>query len=328
MEQRICICDEDAQYVNAFSSYLMERIRDVSIYSFTSPAAFLDCGVTFEIGILGKEFLNVLEFSGKELVAEKFYLCGERIAAEYRHLPMVYKYQSMEIVEEMIRRQQRKREEGSWEVDRQGDTAVYGIYSPISHELQMPFAFAVCQIFRERGRVLFVDLEDISIMKEMIRQPERKNIMDLLYDLSRPDGEKPDMDEYVTAFMGIDLIAPFHNPEEFNEVESGTWKLFFELVMELGYDFVVVLFGTMQGFCDMISCCRELILLNKPGDYYRMSQKCFMDYIEENRIKTEVEPMLLPMSAGNLVDGAYGLEELVQGNLGMFVRKQFRAQGR
>lgn len=28
---------------------------------------------------------------------------------------------------------------------------------------------------------------------------------------------------------------------------------------------------------------------------------------------------LLPMSAGNLVDGTYAVEELIQGNLGMFV---------
>lgn len=329
VEQKICICDEDAQYVNAFASYLMERLHGVSIYSYTSTHAFLESGETFSIGILGKEFLNVLEFSGKELVGEKFYLCDERIAAEYEHLPMVYKYQSMEIVEEMIQQYQKKQEGGSWELGRPMDTSVYGIFSPICHELQMPFAFAVCQIFRERGRVLFIDLEDISIMKNLIHQPERKNIMDLLYHLSRTEEEGVDIREYIISFMGIDLIPPFHNPEEFNEVESQTWECFFSMIVEQGYEFVVILFGrTMQGFRNMLSCCRELILLNKPGDYYRMSQNRFLEYMEENRIHTTVEPMLLPMSAGNLVEGAYDLEELIQGNLGMYVRRQFHSQGK
>ena len=30
------------------------------------------------------------------------------------------------------------------------------------------------------------------------------------------------------------------------------------------------------------------------------------------------------MSAGNLVDGTYAVEELIQGNLGMFVRRMIR----
>ena len=33
---------------------------------------------------------------------------------------------------------------------------------------------------------------------------------------------------------------------------------------------------------------------------------------------------MLPMSAGNLVDGTYAIEELIQGNLGMFVRRMIR----
>ena len=97
-KQSIVVCDSDEAYVRAFAAYLMECLSDVTIVSFTSEEAFLASEAVYSIGILSKDFLSVLEFSGKEMVHEKFYLCDEIIASEYEHLPMVYKYQSMEIV--------------------------------------------------------------------------------------------------------------------------------------------------------------------------------------------------------------------------------------
>ena len=112
-KQSIVVCDSDEAYVRAFAAYLMECLSDVTIVSFTSEEAFLASEAVYSIGILSKDFLSVLEFSGKEMVHEKFYLCDEIIASEYEHLPMVYKYQSMEIVEEMLKRLQQK-ETSSW----------------------------------------------------------------------------------------------------------------------------------------------------------------------------------------------------------------------
>lgn len=324
-EKSICICDEDPAYVQAFSSYLMENIPGISICSFTSKQAFLECGRSFQIGILSKDFLSVLEFSAKDIVEEKFYLCEDEIAPEFEHLPMVYKYQSMEIVEEMIRQHQKKQETGSWRGVKSSNSAVYGIYSPICHELQMPFALSLCQIFREKGSVLFLDLEDLSILKDMVKQPEGKNLMDLLYLLVQPGERLPEMSEFICSFMGIDYIPSFHNPQEFNEVSRELWQAFLSHVLSLEYDYVVILFGrTMEGFIDMVTCCRELMVLNKPGDYYQMSQRHFLRFMEDSHIATAIETVLLPMSAGNLVEGTYALEELIQGNLGLFVRKQMK----
>lgn len=87
-KRSIVICDNDEAYVHAFSAYLMEHLRDVTIASFASEEAFLASDTVYSIGILNKDFLSVLEFSGKDLVREKFYLCDDVIAGEYEHLPM------------------------------------------------------------------------------------------------------------------------------------------------------------------------------------------------------------------------------------------------
>ena len=71
----------------------------------------------------------------------------------------------------------------------------------------------------------------------------------------------------------------------------------------------------------MVSMCQELVVLGKPGDYYQKSQKSFLEYAGRVYENVPIRTVSLPMSAGNLVDGTYAMEELIQGNLGIFVRK-------
>lgn len=318
-EKKIVVCDGDKEYVTAFVSYLVEHIPHVTIHSFTSEEMFLNCEETYQVGILSREFLEVLEFSGKDLLEEKFYLCDERMEDEYKHLPMVYKYQSMEIVEEMLKRLLQK-ETGDWWGEEDSKTKVVGIYSPISHELSMPFGLALCQVFREQGKVLFLDIEEISIMGVMMGQQCKKSLMDFLYLVIQQ--EKINMGEFVRSFMGIDYLCPFAGPEELNDIKEEDWTQLMRCVCSLGYDTVVVLFGrTLPGFRHILSLCHEFILLGKPGDYYQKSQKNFIEYLQRTGEDINLRQVFLPMSAGNLVDGTYIMEELIQGNLGLFVKK-------
>lgn len=319
-EKNIVVCDGDKEYVQAFTTYLMEHIPNITIYSFTSEETFLQCERGFAVGILSKDFLSVLEFSGKEIVEEKLYLCDENIAPEFEHLPMVYKYQSMEIVEEMMRRILQRGIQDWWGKQRGIKTKVIGIYSPISHELSMPFGLSLCEVLRESGRVMFVDIEENSIMSAMTGQENERSLMDLLYFMVQQ--ESFPVGEFVHSFMGVDYISPFANPEELNDISPEAWDALMQYLLNAGYDTVVILFGrTVRGFHSMVSMCQELVVLGKPGDYYQKSLKKFLDYAGRTYENVPIKPVSLPMSAGNLVDGTYAMEELIQGNLGIYVRK-------
>ncbi len=319
-KQSIAVCDGDKEYIQAFATYLMEHVPDILISSYTSEDAFVHSDQKFDVGIMSRDFLSVLEFCGKEIVKEKLYLCDENIAEEFEHLPMVYKYQSMEIVEEMIKRMMQRNPTEWWDKRDGAKTKVIGIYSPISHELSMPFGLSLCQMLRERGRVLFLDIEELSIMNTMTGRVCEKNLMDLLYLITQE--KKPDAADFIHSFMGIDYISPFSNPEELNDIDEGAWNGLMQFVLSLGYDTVIILFGrTVQGFRQMVSLCEELVVLGKPGDYYGKSQSSFLEYAKKSYIDTQIDSVYLPMSATNLVDGTYAMEELIQGNLGMFVRK-------
>lgn len=130
------------------------------------------------------------------------------------------------------------------------------------------------------------------------------------------------MEEFIHTFMGVDYVSPFANPEEVNDISQEAWESLMSYILRAGYDTVVILFGrTVQGFHNMVSMCEELVVLGKPGDYYQKSIRAFMNYAGKTFDDVSIKSVYLPMSAGNLVDGTYAMEELIQGNLGIFVRK-------
>ncbi len=321
-ENSIALCETDSEYLEAMASYLMEHIPNVAISTFTSVESFLNTGQGFKVGIMSREFLAVQEFSDSRAeVEEKIYLCDEEVAAEYEHLPMVYKYQSMDVMENTLKKiLQIRPTVAKASVARSSDSRVFGIYSPISHELSMPFALALCQVLRESGSVLFLDIEEISIMSRMIGRENEKGLMDLLYMVMQPD--EVNLADYVSSYMGIDIITPFANPEDLNEIRGEVWGKLMNCLLRAGYDSVVILYGRItQGFKEMAGNCDEFLALGKPGDYYRKSQERFLEYIRDYYAGLSVSSILLPMSASNLVDGTYALDELIQGNLGLFVKK-------
>lgn len=324
-KEMIVVCDEDEAYVEAFTAYLLGKLGDITVCSFTKKDEFLQDDRRYALGILSREFLEVEEFSCKDNIVEKMYLCDEDIASEYEHLPMVYKYQSMDIVVEMLQRRRRKQKQRQIFGNGRRKGKLIGIFSPISHELQLPFALAVCQICQEQGSVLFLDLEEFSILPEFmgIRDEEGKTgtLLDMLYLLE--GGGETEFKSYTRQYMGIDYLLPFSDPEEMSGICVEQWKNLFSAAVSEGYDAVIVLFGrVLQGFWELSALCQELLVLNKPGDYYQKSQKNFMHFAAGILDRKLLWPIQLPMSAGNLADGTYRMEELIQGNLGVYVRRQ------
>ena len=152
--------------------------------------------------------------------------------------------------------------------------------------------------------------------------------MDLLYEINT-NSNAFDITKYLQNFMGFDYVEPLVNPNEISEIDEDTWDAFLNTISKLDYDQVVILFGrSICGFSKYIENLDKLYVLGKTGDYFRRAQEKFFDYLDRLEIGTEIEEVNLPMSAGNLSDGAYHIEELLQGNLGVFVKKLMNANGK
>lgn len=327
-QQDLLLCDSDVEYVRRFASYIMEHADGVKLHIFTDTKAyFLDKG-SYDIGILSKDFMELSDFDAGKTINEKFYLCDEENTLNIPKEQIIYRYQSMGSIVDIINRcanntRLRERRKNGNSNDY---TFIEAVYSPINHELQLPFAMALGQVYKESGKVLFLDLEEISIMPQLINAKEDKNMLDFLYMLKTKGSSKTAADfecfgEFIRTYQGMDYIPPFVGPDEMSGIDADDWQLIFDAVVSLGYEKVVVLFGrTVNGFDKLLSVIDRLILLSKPGDFYEKSVNEFMAYIMRQKINTAIVPVQLPMSAGNLSDGSYRIEELLVGNLGMFIR--------
>ena len=309
----IALCDIDDEYIMRFASYLMEK-TDAGIHIFTSTEGFFEDEGNYDIAIMSEDFKEICDFKRKGMIRQKYFLSEDEGDEE----ESIYKYQSVDKILEKVHLL--RHENINVSINSSKKSKLIGVYSPISHELQLPFTLALNQAYTNLGRVLFLDLQEISILPEFTGSCER-NLMDLLYEINT-DKDNIDFSCYVNSYMGFDYISPFYNPNEIGEIDEDTWFKLFDVINRLNYDRVVVLFGrVINGFSKILEDFEKLYLLSQPGDYFSKSQKQFLEYLDRYQLPLEIENVNLKMTAKNLSDGTYQLEELLQGNLGMFVKK-------
>ena len=320
----VALCDSCEDYILKFASYLMDKIN-VGIHIFTTTESFYSDDSNYDVAIMTEEFKEISEFKPKGVIGHRYFLTENMDSEEANE---IYKFQAVsQIIDEIVELRQLKSAGTSIRKSNEKSKMI-GVYSPISHELQLPFSMALGQGNKINGRVLFLDLEEISILPKLVGKTCDRNLMDLLYEIDANTSEKIDLNDYVRSFMGFDYIEPFINPNEISEIESDTWMRFFDTLRQANYDVIVVLFGrTINGFARCIEMLDKLYVLGKPGDYYKKGQEVFCDYIERIDVSIDMENVILPMSAGNLSDNSYHIEELLQGNLGVFVKRLINANG-
>ena len=315
----IALCDLNEDYILRFASYLMSEL-DVGIHIFTTTESFFADDGNYDITIMTEEFEEISDFMSNKNLGQRYILSETANDEKENH---IYKYQAVNCILDEIT-PLRKKCSGSTKKSG-SDSKLIGVYSPVAHELSLPFAMALGQAYKSQGRVLFLDLEEISILPSLLGNHCERNLMDLLYEIDTAD---LDIDEYAHSFMGFDYIEPFLNPNEIAEIDANTWDRLFSLLAVANYDVIVILFGrAINGFNRIVGNLDRLYVLGKPGDYFKKGQDVFMNYINKLGVESELENVILPMSAKNLSDNSYQIEELLQGNLGMFVKKLINVNG-
>lgn len=314
----VALCDCCESYIMKFASYLMENMK-VSIHIFTTIESFFSDEGCYDVAILSEEFMEVSDFRPKGKVKHKYFLTENKEAAEDS---TIYKYQSMDCILDQVAELKKLQNMVASIKHSNSHSKMIGVYSPVGHELQLPFSMALGQAYRSDGKVLFLDLEEISIMPDLIGRSCERNLLDLLYEINTNTSDEFNLSKYARSFMGFDYIEPFLNPNELSEIDQETWSRLFNRLQATDYDVIVILFGrAINGFNSFIEGLEKLYVLGKPGDYFKKGQEAFFEFLDRIDTEVESENVILPMSAGNLTDGTYQIEELLQGNLGVFVKK-------
>lgn len=319
---KILICDEDASYVRSLSRFLAWTKDEIRVSAYTDVSDFLNCESEFDMGLLGKAFWEAYESSRPDVRLKRvLYLSNESNPDDPEQ---IYKYQSMDTFMDKIYSAMRQEDVMKMlsGMKLQKGSSI-GVFSPIWHDLRLPFSMALTKAKNDSGKALFVDLETISILPELLGREVGEDLLDLLYRLETADEASFMIEEYIYYFEGIAILPPMRSPGRIGEVTAGQWEKLFATAEKNGYQLVILMDQMLQGFEEIVSGMRELVLLGRPEDYYKKSQNKCMMYLKNIENPPEIRELLLPMSAATLADGTYDFGQLLEGNLGNFVRREF-----
>ena len=321
---RVLVCDEDISYVKSLCRFMAWTKEEIRVSAYTDVSDFLNSEGEYDLGLLGRAFILAYKKEGSDIKLNRLmYLCDE-MSDKIDDIEPLYKFQSMntflEKIYSAIRQDDVMKMLSGMQIKRGSSI---GIFSPIWHDLRLPFSMALTKAKNNNGRALFVDLETISILPELLGRDMENDLLDLLYLMETSDDASFTLEEYVSYFEGIALLPPMRNPGRIAEITAEEWERLFSTAEKNGYQLVILMDQMLQGFEQVISSMKELIILGRPEDYYRKSQKKCMTYLMGIKNPPELQEVILPMSASNLVDGTYEFGQLLEGNLGSFVRREF-----
>ena len=320
-EFSIVICDTDSAYVNALSQFLCGFVKQVFVIAFTEIDAFQSKSGCFHMGLLGKEFLQVYQESPIDIKIEDVYYLSTSMGETEDTYNVFYKYQNMMNLKEIIDRKRHEEIMGSNQSER---PSIFGIYSPIHHDLRVPFGLSLSHLLSQKRETVFLDAEQFSVLPNLILQDSfQMDFMDLLY-LQQSQKDEFDLKNYLYYFDDIAVLPVAKNPKDFMSVGKDTWDRFYETILKNGLQLVVVFDYFDEAMEALLPYLDELILLGRPEDYFGYAMSCCENYLLTTEKDIKVHAVNLNMSATGLKDGCFDMRKIVEGNMAGFIRDEFK----
>ncbi len=317
---KVAICDFDESYVENLFTYLLGKCNaDFARYTTVEDYEAIEIRSEYDYTIMSDDFLDTIkaleEHPGILLSVKNLIVLSARIDCfDIKEASqIVYKYGPMDGLVNLIgstRSYTKTR-------DKSSSTKKWALYSPCHHELTEAYGISLCQMLSENASVLLVDMMRKPLLNELISEGE--SLVDFVYNLENDNQVSPDY--IIKKYQGVEIFPFAFNPLDLSEITGEQWRKILEYINELSYENVVFIFDDLnQGFKEIMSQVDECLFINKKGDYYKYLQQGMKDTVE--RICNKVSSVELMMSAKNLNEGCYQIEELLTGNLGKYVRAQ------
>ncbi len=328
----IAFCDTDRLYGGRFVTYLMEhKAKEISVHAFFEPDVFLRetektvfdavvLGGGFEAveGVLLQKRLPTLRLLEEVPTQEAGETTGQSAVLVWKYQPMGVILHEMQALTEGI-----SGAPGTRAVSEPG-LEVVGVYSPIRHEMQVPFSLMLSSVLAKRSRVLYLNLTEQSGFSEAFHFSGEHDMGDLLFAL-RKGRLKEAFQKSVYENSGIGYIPPFFNPEQLGELTPGDLR---ELLLFAGvqsnFEAVVIDFGDgVHPLSKMLGMCSTVYAPVKEGYFYECQKESFLSYLTKagaEELKNAVQFLDLPFSARGIRFGGDVLEQLAWSEFGDYVR--------
>lgn len=334
----VAVCDSDTEYLNRFVTYLVERKNSAfTVHAYSAPDRLLEAirVEKLDVVICGNGFDGILEdvrgagipiLILQETMPEMLADAGEYLPGEAVLCKKVFRYQPMESIlheVQVLAGAGMKPEAAGTMLKRM---EVIGVYSPVCHEMQMPFAMVAAQMMSEQRKVLYVNLMKHSGFLELFGLSGEYDFGDIVLAIKRQRLSMENFLKSVYEAEGVDYIPPFDNPEDLSELTAADSQAFLDFV-ETQTDYEVLLFDLGAGMREsavMLSQCTSVYCLRKRGYYYDCRMNHFLRYLEREAgqdITGRLHVLNLPFSAKRIRAGTDVYRQLLWSEFGDYVRE-------
>jgi hypothetical protein len=317
----LLICDEDSAYVNALSEYLCGRKKRISVVVHTQIDSFLNGTGHFDLALLGKTFLESYESQHPDYEIDRMLYLSENVGENLTSYDIFYKFQSMSNLNDTI---SKLRYENPLCGNSNQCTDFIGIYSPIYHDLRLPFALTLAHVMSKKQKVLFLDLEVFSVLPNLLNNVNfDKSFTDIVY-LMESQGDDFQLNEHVVFYEDIAILPSIKNPKDLFLIQNETWMNLYRLITASGYGLVILFDQLFPYAITLFEEMSELVLLGKQEAFYGYTMKRCEEFFSEKELSEKLHLVELNMSAAQLRRDSYSLSSLMEGNLGSFVQNEFK----
>lgn len=337
----LAICDTDEVYRERFVAYLVERkAREYIVYAFSAVEHLLETldRQKLDVVILGRGFAcaeetvhgkNIALISLKEdapvCVAED---SGYQVDVCEKSVE-VFRYQPMEkILHEVTVLVGAERGVMIQEKNRLLRMQIIGIYSPIQHEMQLPFSLVFAEMLARRQKVIYINFMKNSGFLQAFGLSGQYDLSDIIVRLrnKRLCGET--FLKCVYESNRLFYIPPFRNPEHLDEFTYEDMLMLLSFLEDsTDFDVVILDFGDgIERFAEVIETCSCIYCLMKTGFFYECKLEQFLDYIEKStarEARERIHIINLPFSAKHIRGGRDVRKQLLWSEFGDYVRNYF-----
>lgn len=313
MKQVVAIYDKDIVYANHLSQYLEQNKRiSAHIVCFTMEQSLLQFAKEESIALfIINEF--ALTDTIKQLVEESKII----VLREEKQTDGIYKYQSVEVLVQMICSYIEK-EESMME---KKDVCIIGVYPLLVSDCS--FSITLAQVLSKKEKVFYCDLGSFSCLNDLLEQETSVDLADSIYYMHQ--GILRDrLTELIQQCGEMEYIAPVRCPEDLKSISAeDILQLFKQLIQERRYDTIVLeLAECMYVPEQILSLCKLIYMPVQNTLESELKKRKVFTYLKNNGKEALCERiclLTLPICRQR-VGGVSYMEQLLWNEMGDFVR--------
>lgn len=339
----VAFCDTDEVYRSRFVAYLMgHKAKEMTVCAFSAPELLLEHmeKQNYDLIILGdgcaplEKNLRQMKIPVLKLVEQLPEFVAEEMdyKTDVRSTRTeVFKYQPVENILHEIQ-VLTGGYPGRCMTTVASGLEVIGVYSPVKHEMQVPFSLLLATMLSEKRKILYLNFMKFSGLLQNFGFAGNSDMGDVVLRLRKGRLTRETFSRSVYETETFGYVPPFFNPEQLGELSEGDFlRLINFLREETGYETVVIDFGTgVQSLAKLLGGCSSCYCLVKKGFFYEGQTEEFFRYLEkgENReLRERLQVVELPFSAKGIRGGGNVLEQLLWSEFGDYVRNYLSGDG-